>query len=160
MSVLIIGGAGYIGSHTVKYFLQQNEDIIVVASDNYFSFELDSLYKYYRSINEDCVVGSYANQETLKQQKYAVALLNEANKIIDFEEKPQNPKSNIIIHAIYIYKKETLPLFKQYIEEGNNHDAPGNFPAWLYTKKPVYCYQFTGFCYDIGTIDSYNELNK
>ena len=30
MSILIIGGAGYIGSHTVKYFLEQNEDIIVV----------------------------------------------------------------------------------------------------------------------------------
>ena len=30
MPILITGGAGYIGSHTVKYFQKQNEDIIVV----------------------------------------------------------------------------------------------------------------------------------
>ena len=30
MSILIIGGAGYIGSHTVKYFIEQNEDVIIV----------------------------------------------------------------------------------------------------------------------------------
>ncbi|WP_096437448.1 UDP-glucose 4-epimerase GalE [Alteribacter populi] len=30
MAILITGGAGYIGSHTVRHFLDQNEDVIVV----------------------------------------------------------------------------------------------------------------------------------
>ena len=33
MSILIVGGAGYIGSHTVKYFLEKNEDVIIVDND-------------------------------------------------------------------------------------------------------------------------------
>ena len=87
-------------------------------------------------------------------------MLDEFDKVIDFEEKPIYPKSNIIVHAIYFYKKETLPLFQNYLDERNTKDSPGNFPSWLYNKKPVYCYKFTGFCYNIETLDSYNELNK
>ncbi len=137
-----------------------NEDIIVLASDNYFSFELNDLYTYYKDKNCDCITGSFADEELLSKRKYAIALLDDGDKVTDLEEKPLNPKSNIIIHAIYIYKKETLPLFKEYLDQGNSKDSPGNFPSWLYNKKPVYCYKFTGFCHDIGTLDSYNELNK
>ena len=53
-----------------------------------------------------------------------------------------------------------VKLFKQYLEEGNSKDAPGNFPAWLYKIKPVYLYRFKGTCYDIGTVKVYNELNE
>ena len=49
MSILIIGGAGYIGSHTVKYFLEQNEDIIVV--DNLLTGHKEAILtdKFYTS---------------------------------------------------------------------------------------------------------------
>ena len=74
------------------------------------------------------------------------------------EEKPQNPKSNCAVFASYIYKKATLPLIKEYLDEGNNPDAPGFFPSWLHTKKPVFAYKFIGECYDIGTHESYKEV--
>ena len=75
-------------------------------------------------------------------------------------EKPQNPKTKTAAFASYIYKKETLPLIKQYLAEGNNPDAPGFFPSWLYKHKPVYAYHFEGACYDIGTPESYREVNE
>ena len=49
-------------------------------------------------------------------------------------------------------------LAKQYIEEGNKPDAPGNFVVWLYTRKPVYAYKFAEECYDIGTPESYKTV--
>ena len=48
--------------------------------------------------------------------------------------------------------------FREYLESGNNPDAPGNFPAWLYKRKDVYAYTFSGECYDIGTPESYREV--
>lgn len=48
MPILITGGAGYIGSHTVKYFQKQNEEIIVVdnmQSGHEESIQVDNLYK-------------------------------------------------------------------------------------------------------------------
>jgi glucose-1-phosphate thymidylyltransferase len=137
-----------------------NEDALIVASDNYFDFDLVEIYNHYRKQNADLIIGSIASKEILEQRKYGVAQLNKDNKVISFEEKPTNPKSNIIVHALYLYKKETIPLFKQYLDEGNPKDAPGNFITWLHKKKPLYCYKAQGTCYDIGTIDIYNELNK
>jgi UDP-glucose 4-epimerase len=48
MPILITGGAGYIGSHTVKYFQKHNEEIIVVdnmQSGHEASIEVDHLYR-------------------------------------------------------------------------------------------------------------------
>lgn len=76
------------------------------------------------------------------------------------EGKPQEPKSNIRAYASYIYKKETLPSIKTYLEEGNNPDAPGHFPAWQYGREDIYAYAFEGECYDIGTPKSYEEVQQ
>lgn len=137
-----------------------NEDILVLASDNYFLFDLTDIYNFYKEKNSDLIVGSYADEKTLSLRKYGIAKLDEQNKVIDMEEKPENPKSNTIVHAIYFYKKETLPLFETYLNQNNNPDSPGNFPSWLYTKKAIYCYIANEECYDIGTIETYNELNN
>ena len=136
------------------------DDIIVLASDNYFSFDLKKIHKYYKEKKSDLIIGSFADEYTLKQRKYAIATINTDNEVIHLEEKPETPKTNIIVHAIYFYSKDTLPLLNQYIDAGNNKDSPGNFPSWLYKKKPIYCYIAEGTCFDIGTIDTYNELNR
>ena len=83
---------------------------------------------------------------------------NSIGKVIDIEEKPENPKSNNVVYAAYMYTKETVKLFRQYIAEGNKSDAPGNFVVWLYTRKPVYAYKFAEECYDIGTPESYKTV--
>ena len=87
-----------------------------------------------------------------------VVLLNKDNKVLDFQEKSNHLISNVAVYASYIYLKDTLPLILQYLDEKNNPDAPGYFPAWLYNKKDIYAYRFHGECYDIGTHKSYNEV--
>ena len=73
----------------------------------------------------------------LELRRMANVLVDKDMKVINMEEKPQNPKSNIAAFASYIYKKETVPLIKQYLSEGNNPDAPGFFPSWLYQRKDM-----------------------
>jgi len=60
----------------------------------------------------------------------------------------------------YFYKKESLPLCKEYLKEGNNPDAPGHFIPYLITRRNVHAYLFEGKRYDIGTVDSYNKVNQ
>ena len=75
-----------------------------------------------------------------------------------FEEKPKNPKSNFCVPAFYLYKKETLLEFKQYLADGHNPDAPGHFVPYFLNKKPVHVFQFEGQRYDIGTVESYKAV--
>lgn len=81
-------------------------------------------------------------------------------KVLSFEEKPEEPKSDVTVPAFYIYKKETLPLFKKYLDEGNNPDAPGHFVPWLINKKTVHAWILPGKRYDIGTLDSYKRVQE
>ena len=80
--------------------------------------------------------------------------------IVGFEEKPENPKGKYAATAVYLYPKEVVPVFKEYIDEGNNADAPGNFVAYLYKKLPVSGYVFNGTWYDVGTHDALAEVNE
>lgn len=136
-----------------------NEDIMVIAGDTLFTYKLLDFYNYYQNINKDCILTKELDRVD-DLHRFAVALLDNDGKIIDFEEKPQYPKSNIVAYATYIYQKETLPLIEQYLKEGNNPDAPGHFAAWLYKKKDVFAYTFDGECYDIGTHETYNEVRQ
>ena len=93
-------------------------------------------------------------------RRMAVAKIDENAKVLHLEEKPKEPKSDVAVFATYIYQKDTIKKIRTYLDEGNSPDAPGNFPAWLYSKQPVYLYLFEGECFDIGTPDSYAYVNE
>ena len=134
-----------------------DDELLVIAGDNFFTYSLRDYVDYYREKDHDCVcVKKWPNKKELSQ--FGVALLDENGKVLDIEEKPKQPKSDTAVFATYLYKRDTVPMFREYLESGNNPDAPGNFPAWLYKRKDVYAYTFSGECYDIGTPESYREV--
>lgn len=136
---------------------QIDEDILVVAGDNFFTFPLNDYIEFYRKNGHDSILVTELD-DINDLRRMGNAILDEEGKVLALEEKPQEPKSNCAVFASYIYKKETVPLIGQYLDEGNNPDAPGFFPSWLYQRKTVYAYKFIGECYDIGTHDSYREV--
>ena len=93
-------------------------------------------------------------------RRTGVMQIDSNGRVIDFEEKPEQPKSKLAVPPFYIYRQSTLPLIKQYLEEGNNPDAPGNFVPWLIRHKTVYAYKFDGKRYDIGTLESYHKAKE
>lgn len=136
-----------------------DDDLIIIAGDNLFTFKLKDYYDFAMASGKDCACAKEFSDSTMLNQ-FAIALTDEKNKLIDLEEKPQNPKSNLVVYANYIYKKETLPLIRQYLNEGNTPDAPGFFLQWLYKKHDVYIYKINGECFDIGTHKSYEQVQK
>ena len=145
----------------IQYVLERadmNDDVLVAASDNFFTFPLTLFVDAFRAQNRDMLLaGRIDDIDTLR--RFAVALLDGTGKVLKLQEKPQDPVSNTGIYALYIYKKDTLPLFKTYLEGGNNPDSPGRFPEWLCRQgHELGAYTFTGECIDIGTHESYEEI--
>lgn len=137
--------------------LNLNDDLLIVAGDSLFTFSLHAAWREFVRTGKDMImVKEIDSQEDLK--RFAVVLTDKNNDVIDMEEKPNQPKSNLACFAIYFYRKDTLPLIGQYLAEGNSPDAPGYFPSWLYKKKPVHAYKFTGTFIDIGTPESYEDV--
>ncbi len=134
-----------------------DDDLLVIAGDNLFTYYLKDAYDYFKEHNEDTILAREM-EPTEDLTRYAIAELDENNHVLDLVEKPQQPKTNIAVFATYFYKQETVPMISQYLAEGNPPDAPGNFPAWLYQRKPVRVYLFDGDCIDIGTPESYDAV--
>jgi glucose-1-phosphate thymidylyltransferase len=145
----------------LKFVLDQaniNDDIIVLAGDNLMDFSLRDFYDFYKEVDRCALCATEVKPQ--EATRLGIIQLDDSGRITDFEEKPEKPKSNIAAFAVYIYKKETLELLDEYLAAGNNPDAPGNFPAWLYKREPVYGYLFDGTCYDIGTHEAYREVQE
>ena len=143
----------------IQYVLEQTElkdDLMILAGDNLFDFDLRDFEQFFQEKNADVITACEITDIEL-QRRVGIVELDFSAGILSFEEKPQEPKSSWGVPALYIYKQETLPLIKQYLEEGNNPDAPGHFIPWLIKHKPMYAFQFEGQWHDIGTLESYQE---
>src|SRR5258705_438029 len=58
------------------------------------------------------------------------------------------------------YPRESLPLIKQYVAEGNNPDQPGRLIQWLFPRVPVYTWRVPGLWYDIGSRETLEDANR
>lgn len=144
----------------VQFVLDQaklDDDLLVAASDNFFTFPLLRFYEAFRANGCDTLLAArFTDRELLK--RFAVATVDERLRVTHLEEKPEEPKSDLGVYALYFYCRDTLPLIAQYLAEGNSPDAPGHFPVWLYPRREVRVYPFEGECIDIGTPQSYREV--
>lgn len=133
------------------------EDVIIIAGDNLFTYSLKGVIDYYHEKQGPVVCSTEIDDIQILRQ-FAVAELNENDQIVNLIEKPQTPPSNIAVYATYVYPKEILDQIRIYLEEGNNPDAPGYFVEYLYKKMPVYAYRFQGECYDVGTHEALDKV--
>ena len=135
-----------------------DDDLLIIAGDNLFTFKLRDFVDFQKGKNNSCVCVKEEAYENLK--RLGVVETDDNMKIIGFEEKPESPKGKYAATAVYLYPRDVVPVFKEYIEEGNNADAPGNFVAYLYKKLPVSGYVFNGTWYDVGTHEALAEVNE
>lgn len=136
-----------------------DDDLLVLAGDNLFDFELVDFVEFYESVGADCIT-THQLDDVEEIKRTGVIELDDRGVVTSFEEKPEHPKSNLAVPPFYIYQRETLPLIGKYLAEGENPDAPGNFIPWLIERKEVYAYKFSGKRYDIGTVESYEKVQE
>jgi len=138
---------------------QIDEDLLVLAGDNLFDCALTDFVAFYQKVKADCIT-CHQLPEVEKLRKTGVVEIDRTGKVLSFEEKPLYPRSNLAVPPFYIYCRETIPLLKEYLRFGQNPDAPGYFIPWLLQRKDVYAYQFKGKRYDIGTLESYQQVKE
>lgn len=143
----------------IQFVIEQaklDDDVLVAASDNFFTFPLIDFVNNFKSHGCDTILGGVIDDIELLR-RFAVATLDENRRVVSLVEKPQDPPSDVAIYALYMYRRDTLPLVKQYLDEGNSSDAPGHLPEWLYKRREVRAFLFEGEVVDIGTHKSYED---
>ncbi len=138
---------------------QIDDDLVVVAGDNLFSQPLTGFGEACRKLNAP-VLGIYDVGSLELARRYNNLELDDAGRLLRFEEKPNQPASTLVGIALYYYPRHILPLIRQYIAEGNNQDQPGRLVQWMYPRTSFYTWQVPGLWYDIGSKETLEEANR
>ena len=135
------------------------QDVLVVAGDNLIGYSVPDYVAFWRAKGGSAIaLYDCPDPELIKQ--YGVVELDENDRVVSFEEKPEKPRSTLAATAAYLYRGEDLALIDRYLDEGNAPDAPGNYVAWLHTRAAVYGYRFSGEWLDIGDRDQLLEADN
>jgi glucose-1-phosphate thymidylyltransferase len=137
-----------------------DEDLLVLAGDNIFEFSLADFIVFFGNKGSTAATTIREQNDPARLRRTGVVEVDAEWRVLSFEEKPERPRSNYASPAFYIYGCEALGKVADYIEQGNNPDAPGNFVAWLHTRLPVYAFLFHEMRYDIGNMESYHEVDR
>ncbi|WP_049926153.1 sugar phosphate nucleotidyltransferase [Halopiger goleimassiliensis] len=130
-----------------------DDDLLVIAGDNLISFDVADFVDYFQE-REAPTLAAYDVGSREKAKSYGLVDL-EDDRVVDFQEKPEDPNSTLVSIACYAFPQQSLSLLSTYLEGGNNPDEPGWFVQWLQNREPTYAYTFEGAWFDIGTPESY-----
>lgn len=140
--------------------LQINDDMLVVAADNLLFFTFADFVKFAKEKDSSCII-CHQQKELAKLQRTGVVVLDENNKVLNMEEKPQEPKSTWAVPPFYIYLKNDLDLVRHSVENGCGKDAPGNLAHYLCDHTTMHAWPMAGtgenLRFDIGSLDTYHE---
>jgi glucose-1-phosphate thymidylyltransferase len=139
------------------------EDLLVLAGDNLFEFDLAELVAFWRSKDGSAVcVHDVVDRDLMRQ--YSMVELDERDRVTYLVEKPERATTTLACIAVYLYRAEHAALIDDYLAEGHSPDQPGRFVVWLYPRAPVYGYRFPGEWLDIGDreqlLDADNRMRK
>ena len=132
------------------------DDLLVIAGDNYFEFDLCRFIATYNDKNT--LVAIYDIGDKGKAGQFGVVQLR-GQRIIEFEEKPTEPKCSLIATACYVFPQRIFPLLYHYCAEGKR-DNLGSFIAYLADVDEVHAYVFSELWLDIGSVDTGKLANR
>ena len=136
---------------SLSYWIESrsiSEDLLAIAGDNYFDFDLAQFIAMYD--NKHTLVAVYDIGDKDKASQFGVVQL-EGHRIAEFQEKPASPKSSLIATACYILPQRIFPLLHRYCQQAKR-DNLGSFIAYLIDYDEVHAYIFTEPWLDIGSL--------
>lgn len=136
-----------------------SDDWLVVAGDNVLDFSLLNFISYAIEKQTSCVMRYFEPSEK-KLLKCGVLTIDEDDLVTDMTEKSPTPATHWCCPPFYYYSAADAKLVKEGIANGCGTDAPGSFIAWLCKRSPVYAMKMPGNRYDVGNLESYEQVKK
>lgn len=150
-----LGPVGGIGKLIRDYNL--DEPLFIIAGDNLFDSTLVNMIKHVDKFGANVFL--LRNVVPELAHLYGIVSVDENDKVIDFVEKPDYPKSTLATTCCQVLTKEGVQSILKYLDEGNDPDKMGDFMKWLSSNSDVYGFIFMGKWFDIGSVEVYNEAD-
>ena len=136
--------------------LNIDDDLLVVAADNLLFFSFQEFVDFAKLKGTSCIM-CHHQPSIEKLQRTGVIVIDENNRVLNMEEKPEHPKSNWAVPPFYIYAREDLDLVRGSVANGCGKDAPGNLAHYMVEHTIMHAWPMTAGRFDIGSLDTYYE---
>lgn len=135
--------------------------LLILSGDHIYKMNYDKMLEYHKQNNADATI-AVIEVPMKEASRFGIMNTDETGHIVEFEEKPEHPKSNLASMGIYIFNWKLLR--KMLLADMKNADSSHDFgkdiiPTMLNDGKSLYAYKFKGYWKDVGTIDSLWEAN-
>ena len=137
------------------------EYLLILSGDHIYKMNYSKMLDYHKQMHADATI-AVRGVPMREASRFGIMNTDGKGKIIEFEEKPAKPKSNLASMGIYIFSWKLLR--KMLIDDMKNPDSDHDFgkdiiPRMLNEKRGLFAYEFKGYWKDVGTIDSLWEAN-
>lgn len=161
------GGEWYKGTANAVYqnlgYLKnyQPDYVLVLSGDHVYKMDYGKMLEFHK-LNKASATIAVIEVPIDEASRFGIMNTDIDKKIIDFEEKPKQPKSNLASMGVYIFNYDVL---KKYLEEDANDSGSSNdfgkniIPKMLLCGERMFAYPFDGYWKDVGTLESLWEAN-
>lgn len=161
------GGEWYLGTadaiyHNLDFIsLYDPEYVLILSGDHLYRMDYREMLATHKKNNADVTV-SVMSVSWEEASRFGILTADGDGRIRKFTEKPKNPDSNLASMGIYIFSTKLLvdALLEDHDDPNSEHDFGNNIiPKLLGEGRRLYCYEFTGFWKDVGTLQSFHETS-
>ncbi|MDE6419740.1 MAG: glucose-1-phosphate adenylyltransferase [Lachnospiraceae bacterium] len=135
------------------------EYVLILSGDHIYKMDYEVMLDFHKKNGAEVTIAAMpVPMEEAK--RFGIVITDENRKIVDFEEKPENPRSNLASMGIYIFNWKTLREALIAKAEQPALDFGKHVIPYCHEKgAPLYAYEFNGYWKDVGTLNSYWEAN-
>ena len=162
-----LNGSYYVGTADAVYqnmvFIEENSPqyVLVLAGDHIYEMDYSEMVGFHIQSGAATTIASTQVPKRVASS-FGILEVGEGWRIVGFEEKPPNPKTNIASMGIYVFTWSALR--KYLIADSANLESSHDFgknvlPAMMAAGEPMYAYIFDGYWRDVGTVESLWEAN-
>ncbi len=135
------------------------EYVLILSGDHIYKMDYEVMLDFHKQNGAEVTLA--AMPVPLEEAKrFGIVITDENRKIVDFEEKPENPRSNLASMGIYIFNWKTLKRALLAKADQPNLDFGKHIIPYCHENgAPLYAYEYNGYWKDVGTLHSYWEAN-
>lgn len=149
-------------SQNIDFIDSHNPDyVLILSGDHIYKMDYSKMLSHHKACDADATI-AVLPVPMKEASRFGIMNTDETGRIVEFEEKPEHPKSNLASMGIYIFNWKQLRkmLVADMDDPNSNHDFGKDIiPAMLNENKRLFAYQFKGYWKDVGTVDSLWEAN-
>ena len=144
----------------LEYMDSYNPDyVLILSGDHIYKMDYEVMLDYHKANNADVTIAAMPVPWE-EASRFGVVVADDNHKITEFQEKPENPKSNLASMGIYIF---SWPVLKEALLKLKNQpkcDFGMHVIPYCHEKgQRIFAYEYTGYWKDVGTLKSYWEAN-